>query len=417
MTASTGIAAVNIGGITLHKWAGLGIRLSTKISKEKRKNWLSTDVLVIDEVKSCFFCLTKKISMISDKLFDHIDALAKEIRGNDKSFGGIQIVCVGDFFQLPPVSDGMEKQGFCFESKSWIESMDETIQLNEIFRQQHDPEFIRILNEIRLGKCSEKTKLLLDQCKHNKLDVSDGIYPTVLYSRNMHVDKINDEHLNKLTGKIVTFASYDKVTLPQGLESTKQRLWSLFNTLDGCLAATTIQLKLNAQVMLLRNISKTLINGSRGVVVDFVPNTETNPAAANPVTKDTDKDRAPSQLNASHPKWIAKNKVLPVVRFSNGEQLTVFPEKFTVEVTNEGIAERIQIPLKLAYAMTIHKSQGLTIDKAQMSLSDVFECGQAYVALSRLRGLKGFHLLDWNPKVIKAHPKVLEFYTTLNQKK
>jgi len=405
MTASTGIAAVNVGGITLHKWAGLGIRLSTKISKEKRKNWLSTDVLVIDE-----------ISMISDRMFDHIDTIAKEIRGNDKPFGGIQIVCVGDFFQLPPVSDGTERQGFCFESKSWREAMHETIQLNEIYRQ-HDPEFIRILNEIRIGKVSEKTKLMLDQSKHHKLDVSDGIYPTVLYSRNMHVDKINDEHLNKLTGKIVTFASYDKVTLPQGLESTKQRLWSLFNTLDGCLAATTIQLKLNAQVMLLRNISKTLINGSRGVVVDFVPNTETNPAAANPITKDTDKDRAPSQLNASHPKWITKNKVLPVVRFSNGEQLTVFPEKFTVEVPNEGIAERIQIPLKLAYAMTIHKSQGLTIDKAQMSLSDVFECGQAYVALSRLRSLKGFHLLDWDPKVIKAHPKVLEFYTTLNQKK
>jgi ATP-dependent DNA helicase PIF1 len=265
--------------------------------------------------------------------------------------------------------------------------------LQSVFRQT-DPEFIQVLNEVRIGRCSPKSLQLLEKCKGNSLQFGDGILPTLLFSRNPDVDKINNDNLKKLPGKIVQFEALNRTRALDGTWS-KESAASLLQYLNSCLAKPKIHLKRDSQVMLLRNISKSLINGSRGVVVDFVP------------TKDALTARVPAR-------WIEENPLLPVVKFSNGQQQPIQPQKFEVEVKHEGTAERIQVPLKLAYAMTIHKSQGLTIDRARLSLANVFECGQAYVGLSRLKGFSGFQLLDWRPENIKADPRVTEFYSSLS---
>jgi len=389
VTASTGLAAVNIGGTTLHRWAGIGVSKNKHIQAAgafKNKNrWKKTDVLIIDEV-----------SMVSGQLFDSLEQLAREIRENKRPFGGIQLICVGDFFQLPPVRSPDEPSTFCFEGKSWDRSIQHIYSLKTVFRQS-DSKFIEMLNDIRIGECNSSTKEILDSRKNANNRKSKGILPTVLFSKNVQVDSLNQKHLQQLKSDPKKFASNDFFYSFSKEEDERKDDMKMKSMLDSCLAQPIIDLKKGAQVMLVRNISPTLVNGSRGVVVGF--------EELNALRKDALKDKG-----GNFDDWISSNTHLPIVEFANGETQVIEPIVFRVESFSEGIATRVQIPLKLAYALTIHKSQGLTIDCADVSLGGVFEYGQAYVALSRIKGIEGLKLLDWNPQVVRAHPKVLEFY-------
>lgn len=361
VTALTGMAALNIGGMTLHKFAGIGLGtdkqevLLEKVKRAKAKrNWLHCRRLIVDEV-----------SMLDPILFGKLDYIGRHMRRSlDRPFGGIQLVLCGDFFQLPPVSRG-GSAGLCFESKLWQEIFNDTnmVELRKVFRQEEE-EFVSILREVRFNCLSDDSLARLESLQR-PLDCSNDIIPTKLYSTNMDVDSVNERFLRELPGDPITFTAKD---FPP--DQTDE----LF------MAQHQLVLKVKAQVMLIKNLDSTLVNGSRGVVKELLP---------------------------------SKNTV--VVQFLNGEVRAITPAEWTkaTAVGATTLAKRVQVPLKLAWAVTIHKSQGLTIDHLEVDLAGVFECGQAYVALSRARRLEGLRVLSLNPARIKSHPRVIEFYRHL----
>uniref|UniRef100_H3GS12 ATP-dependent DNA helicase n=1 Tax=Phytophthora ramorum TaxID=164328 RepID=H3GS12_PHYRM len=309
-TATTGIAAYNIGGMTLHHFAGIDPRahtsrqeLLTQISRKKDAvaRWKLARVLVIDEV-----------SMLDGRLFDDLEAVARQIRRSTAFFGGIQLILSGDFFQLPPVgrrtrgkaADAAPAPLLCFESSAWVRGITETVVLQEIFRQRED-EFVRILNAFRVG---QPTMTMINKLNERYKPISDNDSDDAI-----HIFSHNDD---------------------------------------------VLQIE-NARVLLIKTLSATrgLVNGSRGIVQGFTP-----------------------QSN------------LPIVRFSNGVTEIIGQEDFSVRVADTVLASRRQLPLALAWAISIHKSQGLSFDAAVLDLSRVFEFGQAYVALSRVRSLEGLRL-------------------------
>eukprot|EP01132_Coremiostelium_polycephalum_P005078 gene5078-6321_t len=362
VTAATGIAAVNIGGVTLHSFAGikLGVGTAQKLaveilqSKKSCQKWLEAKVLIIDEV-----------SMIDAELFEKLDSIGKLVRGNNLPFGGIQLVLLGDFFQLPPVYGN-----YAFESRAWKKCIDLSLELTTVMRQK-DETFIKILNGIRVGLVSEDTVNILDKCS-KPLDITNGILPTKLYATNAHVDDENNLELQSLKGEATEFIAVD---------SGHKDLIALLD--KDCPAPQKLVLKVGAQVVLLRKLpnNPSLVNGSRGVVVGFV------------------KNRAKSK----HKNWIGTNTHLPVVLFNDGQKVTVPPSEFGV--WNENKAFRTQLPLKLAWALTIHRAQGMTLDKVECKLSETFAPGQAYVALSRVKTLEGLYLKEFAKKSIKTSSK------------
>lgn len=374
ITASTGIAAVHVGGQTLHSWAAIGLGnlpaeqiienlFSAKFSRVRRKLKLAK-MLAIDE-----------ISMISAPVFDLINELLKAVRQNEKPFGGLQLILFGDFLQLPPVNrDGQlaNDYQFCFQSNAWQELKPKPIMLKTVFRQE-DENFVKLLNNIRFGKVDEDDIATL-KSRINLPNKISAIKPTILASHNAQVDAINQVELKKIVGVSHSFsAKYSG-------DSTKVDFLK-----KNCLAPEKMELKVGAQVMMLKNTyqKEGVINGSLGVIREF-----------------------------------AKKTNYPIVEFNNGAILTIAPEiwaleKFDVEkreIVTE--AEMSQVPLLLAWAITIHKSQGMTLDKVQCDLSKVFADGQIYVALSRVRTLEGLHIdgLDFNR--IKASREIIEFYNS-----
>lgn len=370
VTASTGIAAVNIGGATIHSWSGIGLAnlpleqiisnlFSSKMSKLRRRIKLAK-ILAIDEV-----------SMLSAGLFDILDQTLRAVRENDKAMGGLQILLFGDFLQLPPVSKfGEEEQNFCFAAKCWPELNLKNFFLKEIFRQ-NDKKFIKILNNLRFGSLDE------DDIEHleSRLKANDSnlaIKPTILTSHNNKALQINESELKKIpreekTYKAEYFGEIGKIELLR----------------KNCLASEILKLKVGAQVMMIKNTyqKEGIINGSLGVVKDF-----------------------------------SAKKFYPIVEFANGKILTISPEEWLIErfdVEKKQIvvdASASQIPLILSWAITIHKSQGLTLDKISCDLSDIFSPGQAYVALSRARRLEDVFISSINYKKISANHLAAQFY-------
>lgn len=361
-TASTGVAACHIGGYTLHSFAGVGNgegSLKRLVDLAKRphiaQQWRKCKVLIIDE-----------ISMVDGRFFDKLEYVAREVRCNDKPFGGIQLVLCGDFLQLPPVSknDKNSEEGrstFCFQSEAWDRCNFNCYELTVVHRQS-DPEFIDILQNIRIGRITDGIIDRLQQTTHNKVD-SSGILASRLCSLTKEAQLINSSKLEQLPGAVKEFKAVDS-------DSAFSQVLDVQTPVEG-----VISLKVGAQVMLLKNvnINDGLVNGARGVVIKF------------------------------------SNEGLPVVKFRSGE-FTVKHEKWSVRVIGGTILSRKQIPLKLAWAFSIHKSQGLTLDCVEMSLSKVFEAGQAYVALSRAKSLATLKVLDFDPKQVWANPDVLKFY-------
>lgn len=379
MCAMTGCAALLLGhkAKTLHSWAGIGLgkgsvsELYVKIRRNQKsmKNWLCTDLLIIDEV-----------SMMTAELLDKLNELGKKIRSNKKPFGGIQVLLVGDFYQLPPVNKSDEGIKFAFESDAWKEVVTSSIELTEIQRQK-DEVFQKVLKEARRGALTKDSCELLS--KYQGRDWKENkIRPTLLFPRRAEVDMINDSNLRALTGRRYTYKArlvYDG-KIPEGFSETNEGFQKALQMFDSDAAySKELELILNAQVMLIANTDPDsgLVNGSRGIVVGFCPSTE-----------------------------------LPIVEFLNGVRKPVGTHTWPIE--DYEFVSRSQVPLKLAYAVTIHKSQGATLDSALVDIgSGVFEYGQAYVALSRVRNLEALYVYDFEPTAFRAHPKVKEFYKNL----
>uniref|UniRef100_A0A182PJQ6 ATP-dependent DNA helicase PIF1 n=1 Tax=Anopheles epiroticus TaxID=199890 RepID=A0A182PJQ6_9DIPT len=378
-TASTGVAACLIGGTTLHSFAGIGTgeaTLQNCYEKASRPNtaqaWRKCKRLIIDE-----------ISMIDADFFEKIEAVARYVRKNDKPFGGVQLILCGDFFQLPPVGrlpdrsrpgqysqdaqqdDESGRVRFCFESKAWRECINASYELTVVHRQR-DQEFISILNSIRIGRVTDEISERLRKTASQRIE-TEGILATQLCSHTSEVDAINQAKLEALRTEAKVFEAKDSDPY-----SVKQ--------LDMMLQAPAkLTLKIGAQVMLLKNynISEGLVNGARGVIINFVQG-------------------------------------LPLVKFKRRE-LLVRHEKWSVKTGSGMVLTRVQLPLKLAWAFSIHKSQGLTLDCVELSLSKVFEAGQAYVALSRAQSLDSIRVLDFDLRQVWANTKVLEYYRNLRK--
>ena len=365
ITALTGCAAILIGSFakTLHSWAGIGLgrgevaTLAAEIAKDKRKGprWRKTDCLVIDEV-----------SMMTPALLELLDAVGKAARKSTKPFGGMQIVLVGDFYQLPPVSS----RNFAFESPLWTF---EAIELTEIIRQK-DPAFQEILNQARIGELTDASLEILESRKTEEWKRQE-IKPTLLFTRNTDVNAINDNKLKKLEGEEKVFEA--KTSSKPGMRADIVQM--LVDKLDrDAPYEVHLRLKVGAQVMLLKQIYEDncpvhgLVNGSRGIVVNFVDGN-------------------------------------PIVKFLSGRTITVRPATWELEeVTRE------QIPLRVAYAVTIHKAQGASLDSALVDVgTNTFEYGQAYVALSRARSLDALFIYEVSKSAFRAHPAVKAFYKGL----
>jgi len=368
LTASTGIAAVNIGGTTLHAFAGVGLATEPvellfngmRFHKKTLKRW-QCDVLIVDE-----------ISMVDPNFFTKLNELAKRVRRSGRAFGGIQLICCGDFFQLPPVQ--AESAPFAFETPAWREAQLQIVQLTQIFRQE-DAAFVATLNKVRWGQLDDEARQTLLGRVGAQLDCSDGIEPTRLYSTNVQVDRLNAQRLAALPGTAETYTYRQTVTGLQAREKAK----ICAKIAQDCRAEAEVQLKVGAQVMLLANLSveNGLSNGSRGVVLGFEEE---------------------------------KGERLPRVRFANGLELPVPYYTWRIKSPDGWTVSHSQVPLRLAYGITHHKAQGLTLDRVELDLSNVFAPGQAYVALSRVRTLQGCSISGLDLTRIRAHPRVVQFY-------
>ncbi|XP_013189823.1 ATP-dependent DNA helicase PIF1 [Amyelois transitella] len=357
-TASTGVAACHIGGTTLHAFAGIGDGSGSLDVLRERATKLT---MVAQKWRKCKHLIIDEISMVDGTFFEKLEAVARHVRKNEKPFGGIQLILCGDFLQLPPVVDkGKSEKRFCFQTQCWERCIDLCFELKEVHRQT-DKEFISILNSIRIGRVTKEISEKLIGTARQKIE-SDGILATRLCSHTNDSKLINDSKLENLKGEEKVFSSQDSENSTKLLDMQT-------------IAPSKLVLKVGAQVMLLKNINVNagLVNGARGVVVRF-------------------------------------EEGLPVVRFKNKKEYTARAERWFVKNSNGSLICRRQVPLNLAWAFSIHKSQGLTLDCVEMSLSKIFEAGQAYVALSRAQSLETLRVLDFDSRHVWANPSVLEFY-------
>jgi ATP-dependent DNA helicase PIF1 len=367
--ALTGCAAVllNCNAKTVHSWSGIGLgnlSLEATISKLKKNiyklyKWIKIDVLIIDEV-----------SMMSKKLFELLDGIAKAVRHSNLPFGGIQLVFSGDFYQLKSVGDG-ESGLYCFESPLWFETfaLENHIQLKKIFRQ-NDIIFQNILNEIRVGKVTkESCEILAQQIDKDRSLLT--IKPTKIFPIKSKVNEINTFELNKLTTDEFIFQS--KAISNKPIDQSIQ--YELDRIENNLLCDKIIKLKVGAQVMCIINMDL-LCNGSQGIITRFENN-------------------------------------LPIVKYTNGLEILMNYHIWQSEnIIGVGIS---QIPLILSWSISIHKAQGSTLDFVELDIgSSIFEYGQTYVALSRVKSLEGLYISEFHPKKIKVSKKVQEFYSKLN---
>lgn len=385
ITASTGIAATHIGGMTIHSWSGIGIKDSLTeydlaAMEEKQYLWKRFEhvqVLIIDEV-----------SMLKDTLLDSVDMVCKYFKRNTLPFGGIQVIVSGDFFQLPPIEknsfarraqpkntvmfsddyvyesvEGDNQTPFAFRARSWRDANFHVCYLEEQHRQD-DMSLLSILNEIRRGEVSDDTREAL----LSKIVTDEHNDMTKLFTHNVDVDAFN---VKKLAEIDTPERVYDMLaTGKQAVVETAKK---------GCLSPERLCVKIGALVMFVKNNPQQgYVNGTTGKVVDFEDN-------------------------------------YPVVETADGKRHVAYPQTWMIADGSKVLAELSQVPLKLAWAVTIHKSQGMTLDRAHIDLSQSFVPGQGYVALSRIRSLDGLNLKGINQTALEVHSTVLRFDQTLRK--
>lgn len=360
VTASTGIAATHVQGTTIHAWSGIGVRDHvTQHDLEKllkipriRSNYKKTSVLIIDEV-----------SMLHAFQLDMVDTIARYIRNSVDVFGGIQLVLCGDFFQLPPVSSNpaLETKQFAFAAEAWITGDFHVCYLHEQHRQSQDV-LLTVLNDIRSGTAGEHTRVPL-RTRYKK-EPKGATKATKLYSRNINVDAINQRALLDIQAEEKTFHMQS-----QGFDALVDGLKK------HCLAPEVLNLKIGAEVMFIKNDpAGRYVNGTRCVVTGF---------------------------DKTEEGW-------PIVKTYDKKIILAAPEEWHYEDNGVIRATITQVPLRLAWAITIHKSQGMTLDAAEIDLGDAFEPGMGYVALSRVRSLNGLKLMNLNQMALTVHPDILQ---------
>ena len=368
ITASTGIAATHIGGMTIHSWSGIGIK--TKLDKHDLTK-ITSSQYIINRVRKAKVLIIEEVSMLLPETLSAVDTVCCEIKQNMEPFGGIQVVFAGDFFQLPPVvKTETENNGqteliresstrFAYNSSAWARANPLICYLTEQHRQD-DNNFLGILSAIRHNVFSRDHLYHIETRKILPSLIPDNV--PQLFSHNTDVDRINDEILAKLPGESHVFAMFSQG--PDILVTAIKK---------GCLSPETLYLKAGATVMFTKNNQKDgFVNGTVGMIEGF-------------------------NKTGGH----------PIVKVRSGRRIEVKPMDWTVEENGKVRAQISQLPLRLAWAITVHKSQGMNLDEAVMDLSSVFEFGQGYVALSRVRRLSGLYMLGWNRRTFQVNPEIL----------
>lgn len=366
VTASTGIAATHMDGRTIHSWAAIKTknRLTKKeldaifYNEEIRARVCAAKVLIIDE-----------ISMLDARRFELVDMVCRRCRQSPSAFGGMQVILCGDFFQLPPVpTDGEPPPEFVFTSPLWDRANVMVCYLEKQYRQ-NDLEFLQTLNDIRGNEVTENTRSSLKTRYQKSIDGFSK--PTKLYTHNHKVHAINSFELAQIKSKAYTY----HMTCEGDMELVSDLQKS-------CLAPKELTLKKGALVMFVKNnFDAGYVNGTLGTVVDF----------------DSDDNH-------------------PIIEKRNGTKITIGPVSWVTEDDNGAVLARIsQIPLRLAWAITVHKSQGMSLDCAEIDLSQAFTEGMGYVALSRVRSLAGIKLMGLNDMALKVNPLITELDGELKQ--
>jgi len=358
VTASTGIAATHIEGNTIHAWSGIGIKnklSSADLADMKDKKYLK------ENLENCKVLIIDEISMLHRNQLEMVNRVLKYFKKTDNAFGGVQVVLCGDFFQLPPVGDHNERNAdkFAFMSPSWVEAKFTICYLTEQFRQT-DNQLNFVLNEIRSGDVSRKSINHLKTRENANIEATE---PTKLYTHNIDVDRINREQLASIDGSLKKIKATVKGN-PKLIESIKKSIS----------APETIELKERAKVMFVKNNhEKGYLNGSLGEILKY------------------------------------NESGFPVVKMLDGNEITAEQEEWKIE-DDKGkvLVSYKQIPLRLAWAITVHKSQGMTLDCAEVDLSKTFERGQGYVALSRLKELEGLRLVGLNQTALEVDALALK---------
>jgi ATP-dependent exoDNAse (exonuclease V) alpha subunit len=371
ITASTGIAATHIGGMTIHSWSGVGIK--NQITQYDLRR-IEDNPRTGRKIKNANILIIDEISMLSARMFSMVDEVCRAVRGSDEAFGGLQVVLVGDFFQLPPVvrraSDLEERlpfenesddpsSAFAYQSPAWRDLGLTVCYLSEQYRQE-DAAFLDILSALRSGSLTDdhKERLLARGAVFN--EIPKGV--TKLFPHNADVDRVNERELGNLLGAVHVFTMQGSGQAHL-IEQLKR----------GCLSPEKLQLKIGAKVMFTKNnFEGKFVNGTTGTIVGF---------------------RADD---------------IPIVETRAGKRVAAEPADWKIEIEMETLASVRQVPLRLAWAITVHKSQGMSLDAAIIDLGNAFEYGQGYVALSRVRTLAGLYLLGLNERALEVHPDILE---------
>jgi ATP-dependent DNA helicase PIF1 len=365
-TATTGNAALLIGGRTIHSYLGIG--LAEKSAKELYnhnryhlshtvKKLRDLEVLIIDE-----------ISMLDLELFNKISEYLSLIKFNKKPFGGIKLILTGDFCQLEPVNGD-----FCFLSDIWNQIDLEIIFLTKMVRQENDKVFQKILRELRYGICTDKTCDILKKCTN--LNIDEDIKPSILHSKNIDVDRINKIEYTKLLSQNKKSKTYE-IELPK-LKKNHEKIKNWIKSLD---IPFTVDLCIDAQIIVTANIDqeKGIVNGTRGVIVDLL-----------------------------------SDKI--IIKTINSNLINISYHKRNYAEDNDLYFN--YMPIKLAYALSIHKSQGTTLDAVEISIGkDIFASGQAYTALSRARNLSNVIIKDICKTSFIIKDSVLKFYSKIDPK-
>lgn len=411
VTASTGIAATHMNGTTIHSWSGIGIK--DELSDRDLTN-LSRKQFLADRLKDTAVLVIDEISMLHAKQLNLVSQVLKHVRKNNKAFGGIQVVVAGDFFQLPPIGSKGEsnREKFAFMSEAWLDAKFHICYLSEQHRQVSEAangglDLDDILNQIRRQEVTFEAIAALE----NTYDQSVDIKRTRLYTHNLNVNKINDKELALLDGEMMRFEA-----TTTGDSKLVETLKKTVRTQD------ELVLKVGAKVMFIKNNAELGVsNGTMGELIGFaavkIEDKESSDALIEDDSSDDIDEEAAGKKTAKAKKSAAKKdkekpkskkpttQKMPVVRLNSGREVIAEPEEWIIEdETGEVLASYLQVPLCLAWAITIHKSQGMTLDAAEIDLSRTFELGQGYVALSRLKSLAGLQLLGMNDMSLQLDP-------------
>lgn len=362
VTASTGIAATHIGGATIHSWSGLGIK---DFLTSKDKQAIASNAKLVKRYNACDVLVIDEVSMLHGARLDMVNEVCKLLRKSDKPFGGLQVILVGDLFQLPPVSRNSSEIDFAHLSEAWEELEPEICYLQEQHRQTGDG-LLELLEAMRSGELEDYHEVLLQERMGKKPSALHGV--TRLYAHNIDIDTVNNRHLAALSDDVHAYKMFSKGHATK-VEQLKRSV----------LAPEVLELKSGAEVMFVaNNVASGFVNGTRGKIIEF---------------KDDQ----------------------PVVELVSGRRVTVQEHSWKLEEDGKVTAEVVQLPLRLAWAITIHKSQGMSLDGAEIDLSKSFTPGMGYVALSRVRSLDGLYLVGINRMALQMHPQIHGFDTELRR--